>query len=145
MIGRDPRDAISSRAGRAASGGGVHSVTSAMATEWRSLRPASLGSSFEHDLAPRVPLRPPAASHLLAGPDYSAMAWARRTHLCSRKRNGRPPIALPSTAIRRWGRSWRTLSPLTGKLYLEGPMTGGREAYVLICGNTRTTDDRPGA
>jgi len=85
-------------------------VTSAMATEMAiGCVPPPLGILVRNmALALEFSTTTRCHLHLLAGPDYSAMPWARRTHLCSRKRNGRPPIALPSTAIRRWGRSWRT-------------------------------------
>jgi len=136
MKGRDPRDAIFITSRACGVCGGVHSVTSAMATEMAfGIAPPPLGIVLRNLLlALEFLYDHPLHLFLLAGPDYSEAVvsttnpslWerAKRTEAPNASRHGYRTIADMMT----------DLNPLTGRLYLEAlHMTRvAREAYVLI-------------
>ena len=138
MVGRDPRDAIFITSRACGVCGGVHSTTSAMATEMAiGCVPPPLGILIRNiALALEFLYDHPLHLHLLAGPDYSAAivqptnpslyALAERREAPNAAVHGYRTIAELMT----------DMNPLTGKLYLEAlQMTRvAREAYVLICG-----------
>lgn len=138
MMGRDPRDAIFITSRACGVCGGVHSVTSAMATEMAmGVCPPPLGIVVRNlALALEFLYDHPLHLFLLAGPDYSetvvrqtnpehldrAKAWeCRHTDM---------------HGFRTMHDLMVEMNPLTGSLYLEAlRMTRVvREAYVLICG-----------
>ena len=138
MVGRDPRDAIFVTSRACGVCGGVHSATSAMATEMAiGCCPPKLGVIIRNlALALEFLYDHPLHLHLLAGPDYSAVIVgqtnpslldrAKRTQCRYTPGHGYATVADLMT----------DMNPLTGKLYLEAlNMTRvAREAYVLICG-----------
>jgi hydrogenase large subunit len=138
MVGRDPRDAIFITSRACGVCGGVHSATSAMATEMAiGCCPPPLGVLVRNlALALEFLYDHPLHLHLLAGPDYSAaMVGPTNPSVLDRART----FDAPGGAIH----GYRTmfdlmtdLNPLTGHLYVEAlHMTRvAREAYVLICG-----------
>jgi hydrogenase large subunit len=138
MVGRDPRDAIFITSRACGVCGGVHSATSAMATEMAIgacpppqgvlLRNLALALEFLYDH--------PLHLFLLAGPDYSqSIVEASNPSLFDRARTAEAPHA-GVHGYRTVAEMMTDLNPLTGKLYLEAlHMTRiAREAYVLICG-----------
>ena len=138
LKGRDPRDAIfiSSRACGVC--GGVHATTSALACEMAfDIQPPPMGVVARNLLLSVEYLYDhPIHLSLLAGPDFSEPAvretnpeiWelALRTRAPSRNVHGYEFMSELMT----------DLTPLTGKLYLEGLhyTRVAREAYVLIGG-----------
>ena len=138
MIGRDPRDAIFITSRACGVCGGVHSATSAMATEMAlGCCPPPLGILVRNlALALEFLYDHPLHLHLLAGPDYSAQVLgATNPSLLARAKKtatARGGVHGYATV----GELMADLNPLTGKLYLEAlHMTRvAREAYVLICG-----------
>ncbi len=138
LKGRDPRDAIfiSSRACGVC--GGVHANTAALACEMAfGIHPPPMGVTARNLLqAVEYLYDHPIHLSLLAGPDFSEAAvretnpeiWERA---CNRKLRGAAThgYALMSELM-------TDLTPLTGKLYLEGLYYTrlAREAYVLIGG-----------
>ncbi len=138
MVGRDPRDAIYITSRACGVCGGVHSATSAMATEMAiGCQPPPLGILIRNlALALEFLYDHPLHLHLLAGPDYSeAIVGQTNPSLLERAKS----TGLDHAATH----GYRTmhdlmvdLNPLTGSLYLEAlHMTRvAREAYVLICG-----------
>ncbi|HXH05956.1 MAG TPA: nickel-dependent hydrogenase large subunit [Vicinamibacterales bacterium] len=138
MIGRDPRDAIFITSRACGVCGGVHSVTSAMATEMAlGCRPPRLGIAIRNmALALEFLYDHPLHLFLLAGPDYSeAVVGAVTPGLLERAR--RTPAAHAAVhGYRTIGDIMHDMNPLTGALYVEAlQMTRvAREAYVLICG-----------
>ena len=138
LKGRDPRDAIfiSSRACGVC--GGVHANTSALACEMAfGIHPPPLGGTARSIMqAVEYLYDHPIHLSLLAGPDFSEAAvretnpeiWARATHTRTqgRAKHGYEFMSELMT----------DLTPLTGKLYLEGLHYTrlAREAYVLIGG-----------
>lgn len=138
MIGRDPRDAIFITSRACGVCGGVHSATSAMATEMAIgccpppqgilVRNLALALEFLYDH--------PLHLFLLAGPDYSqSVVEDTNPALFERARGAEAPQAALH-GYRTVAEMMTDLNPLTGKLYLEAlHMTRvAREAYVLICG-----------
>jgi hydrogenase large subunit len=138
MIGRDPRDAIFITSRACGVCGGVHSVTSAMATEMAlGAPPPPLGIIVRNlMLAMEFLYDHPLHLFLLAGPDYSQMIveqtnpelWeqARRSEAARGDLHG----------YRTLGEILQDLNPLSGKLYVEAlRMTRvAREAYVVLGG-----------
>jgi len=138
LKGRDPRDAIfiSSRACGVC--GGVHANTSALACEMAfGIHPPPLGITARNIMqAVEYLYDHPIHLSLLAGPDFSEPAvretnpeiWERAlsTRTTGRAKHGYEYMAELMT----------DLTPLTGKLYLEGLYYTrlAREAYVLIGG-----------
>ncbi|HEV2058350.1 MAG TPA: nickel-dependent hydrogenase large subunit [Solirubrobacteraceae bacterium] len=138
LKGRDPRDAIfiSSRACGVC--GGVHANTSALACEMAfGIHPPPLGATARSIMqAVEYLYDHPIHLSLLAGPDFSEPAvretnpeiWERATHTRTqgRAKHGYEFMSELMT----------DLTPLTGKLYLEGLHYTrlAREAYVLIGG-----------
>ena len=138
MVGRDPRDAIFITSRACGVCGGVHSVTSAMATEMAiGCTPPPLGIMIRNiALALEFLYDHPLHLHLLAGPDYSAaIVGATNPSLLARAERSEAPNA-GVHGYRTIGDLMTDMNPLTGKLYLEAlHMTRvAREAYVLICG-----------
>jgi hydrogenase large subunit len=138
MIGRDPRDAIFITSRACGVCGGVHSVTSAMATEMAlGCCPPKLGILIRNlALALEFLYDNPLHLHLLAGPDYSAaMVGPTNPSLLEKARVTEAPHR-DLHGFRTMGELMEDMNPLTGKLYLEAlHMTRvAREAYVLICG-----------
>lgn len=138
MVGRDPLDAIFITSRACGVCGGVHSVTSAMATEMAiGACPPPLGIVIRNlALALEFLYDHPLHLHLLAGPDYSAaiVGQTNPSLLARAKRTDAPGANLHG--YRNIGALMEDMNPLTGKLYLEAlQMTRvAREAYVLICG-----------
>ncbi|MDP1846684.1 MAG: nickel-dependent hydrogenase large subunit, partial [Solirubrobacteraceae bacterium] len=138
LKGRDPRDAIfiSSRACGVC--GGVHANTSALACEMAfGIHPPPLGSTARSIMqAVEYLYDHPIHLSLLAGPDFSEPAvretnpeiWERATHT---RTQGRAKLGYEFMS-----ELMTDLTPLTGKLYLEGLHYTrlAREAYVLIGG-----------
>jgi hydrogenase large subunit len=138
LKGRDPRDAIfiSSRACGVC--GGVHATASALACEMAfGIKPPPMGVVARNLLLSTEYLYDhPIHLGLLAGPDFSEPA-VRETN---------PEIWERARNTKTRGRQWHgyeymselmtDLTPLTGKLYLEGLhfTRVAREAYVLIGG-----------
>ena len=138
MIGRDPRDAIFITSRACGVCGGVHSTTSALATEMAiDCCPPKLGIAIRNlALALEFLYDNPLHLHLLAGPDYSAaMAAKSNPSLVERARTTEARYA-NLHGYRTMGELMEDLNPLTGHLYVEAlHMTRvAREAYVLICG-----------
>ena len=138
MVGRDPRDAIFITSRACGVCGGVHSATSAMATEMAIgcvpppagilVRNIALALEFLYDH--------PLHLHLLAGPDYSALiVGATNPSLLARAKKT-PSLKGSIHGYSTIGELMEDLNPLSGKLYLEAlHMTRvAREAYVLIAG-----------
>jgi hydrogenase large subunit len=138
MVGRDPRDAIFITSRACGVCGGVHSATSAMATEMAiGCVPPPLGILIRNiALALEFLYDHPLHLHLLAGPDYSAaiVGPTNPSLLARAERTEAPGAAVHG--YRTVGDLLTDMNPLTGKLYLEAlQMTRvAREAYVLICG-----------
>lgn len=138
MLGRDPRDAIFITSRACGVCGGVHSVTSAMATEMAlGVAPPPLGIVVRNlALASEFLYDHPLHLFLLAGPDYSE-AVVRQTNpeLWERALRTSAPQAVWH-GYRTIGDIMVDMNPLTGKLYVEAlHMTRViREAYVLLCG-----------
>ncbi len=138
LKGRDPRDAIfiSSRACGVC--GGVHANTAALTCEMAfGIHPPPLGGTARNIMQSVEYLYDhPIHLSLLAGPDFSEAAvretnpeiWERATHTRTqgRAKHGYEFMSELMT----------DLTPLTGKLYLEGLYYTrlAREAYVLIGG-----------
>jgi len=138
LKGRDPRDAIfiSSRACGVC--GGVHANTSALACEMAfGIHPPPMGTTARNLMqAVEYLYDHPIHLSLLAGPDFSEPAiretnpeiWerAQNTRTTGRAKHGYEFMSELMT----------DLTPLTGKLYLEGLYYTrlAREAYVLIGG-----------
>jgi hydrogenase large subunit len=138
MVGRDPRDAIFVTSRACGVCGGVHSATSAMATEMAiGCCPPKLGVIIRNlALALEFLYDHPLHLHLLAGPDYSAaIVGQTNPSLLDRAKRTQSRYA-PGHGYATVGDLMTDLNPLTGKLYLEAlNMTRlAREAYVLICG-----------
>src|SRR5688572_14684270 len=138
MIGRDPRDAIFITSRACGVCGGVHSVTSAMATEMAiGCCPPKLGIVIRNlALALEFLYDHPLHLHLLAGPDYSAaVVGATNPGLLARAYGTDAPHA-GVHGYKTVGAMLEDMNPLTGHLYVEAlHMTRvAREAYVLICG-----------
>jgi len=138
MMGRDPRDAIFITSRACGVCGGVHSVTSAMATEMAmGICPPPLGIVIRNiALALEFLYDHPLHLFLLAGPDYSE-AVVRQTnpeHLAKAESWTCPGGDVHGFSTMR--DLMTEMNPLTGSLYLEAlKMTRViREAYVLICG-----------
>ena len=138
MIGRDPRDAIFITSRACGVCGGVHSVASAMAIEMAiGCTPPPLGILVRNmALALEFLYDHPLHLHLLAGPDYSAMAVGATNPSLLEKAKKTPANRSAIHGYRMVADLMEDLNPLTGKLYLEAlHMTRvAREAYVLICG-----------
>ena len=138
MIGRDPRDAIFITSRACGVCGGVHSVTSAMAIEMAiGCTPPPLGILVRNlALALEFLYDHPLHLHLLAGPDYSAMAVGATNPSLLERAKQTPADRSAIHGYRMVADLMEDLNPLTGKLYLEAlHMTRvAREAYVLICG-----------
>ncbi len=138
MVGRDPRDAIFITSRACGVCGGVHSATSAMATEMAiGCCPPKLGVVIRNlALALEFLYDHPLHLHLLAGPDYSAaMVGPTNPSLLDKAKT----FAMPGEAVhgyRTMHALMEDLNPLSGHLYVEAlHMTRvAREAYVLICG-----------
>ncbi len=137
-MGRDPRDAIFITSRACGVCGGVHSVTSAMATEMAfGICPPPLGIVIRNlALALEFLYDHPLHLFLLAGPDYSEQI-VRQTnpeYLDVAKTWECPHADLHGFATMH--ELMEEMNPLTGNLYLEAlHMTRVvREAYVLICG-----------
>jgi hydrogenase large subunit len=138
MVGRDPRDAIFITSRACGVCGGVHAVTSAMATEMAiGCAPPPLGILIRNiALALEFLYDHPLHLHLLAGPDYSAaIVGPTNPSLLARAERSEAPNAAVH-GYRTVADLMADMNPLTGKLYLEAlHMTRvAREAYVLICG-----------
>src|SRR5215831_12534921 len=121
MVGRDPRDAIFITSRACGVCGGVHSVTSAMATEMAiGCCPPKLGIAIRNlALALEFLYDHPLHLHLLAGPDYSAaMVGPTNPSLLGRARTAEAPHA-EVHGFRTMGELMDDLNPLSGKLYLE--------------------------
>ena len=138
MIGRDPRDAIFITSRACGVCGGVHSATSAMATEMAiGCRPPPLGIIVRNiALALEFLYDHPLHLHLLAGPDYSAAIVGQSNPSLLARAKATETRYPEAHGYRTMGDLMEDLNPLTGKLYLEAlNMTRvAREAYVLICG-----------
>ena len=138
MLGRDPRDAIFITSRACGVCGGVHSVTSAMASEMAfGVAPPPLGVIVRNlALAAEFLYDHPLHLFLLAGPDYSE-AIVKQTNPELWERATRTPAPLADLhGYRTIGDIMVDMNPLTGKLYVEAlHMTRViREAYVLLCG-----------
>src|SRR3954453_5989095 len=140
LKGRDPRDAIfiSSRACGVC--GGVHATCSALAIEQAfGIAPPPMGIVARNLLLSVEYLYDhPIHLGLLAGPDFSEPA-IRETNpeIWERARNTRAPGAA-THGYELMSDLMTDLTPLTGKLYLEGLYYTrlAREAYVLIGGKS---------
>jgi len=137
-IGRDPRDSIFITSRACGVCGGVHSVTSAMATEMAlGIAPPPLGIAVRNlALVFEFLYDHPLHLFLLAGPDYSAqLVGQTNPSLLEKARHTTAPGA-EVHGYRTVGDIMEDLNPLSGGLYLEAlEMTRViREAYVLICG-----------
>ncbi len=138
MMGRDPRDAIFITSRACGVCGGVHSVTSAMATEMAlGVCPPPLGVVVRNlALALEFLYDHPLHLFLLAGPDYSEVIVKQTNpeHLDRAKAWECPHAGVHG--FRTMHDLMTEMNPLTGSLYLEAlKMTRlVREAYVLICG-----------
>jgi hydrogenase large subunit len=138
LQGRDPRDAIfiSSRACGVC--GGVHATTSALACEMAfGVKPPPMGIVARNLLLSVEYLYDhPIHLSLLAGPDFSEPA-VRETNpeIWERALNTRAP-SRDVHGYEFMSEIMTDLTPLTGKLYLEGLhyTRVAREAYVLIGG-----------
>jgi len=138
MLGRDPRDAVFITSRACGVCGGVHSATSAMATEMAfGVAPPPLGVIVRNlALAAEFLYDHPLHLFLLAGPDYSE-AIVRQTNPELWERAARTPAPLADLhGYRTIGDIMVDMNPLTGKLYVEAlHMTRViREGYVLLCG-----------
>ncbi len=138
LKGRDPRDAIfiSSRACGVC--GGVHANTAALACEMAfGIHPPPLGATARNIMqAVEYLYDHPIHLSLLAGPDFSEQA-VRETNpeIWERARNTRTQ-GRATHGYEFMSELMTDLTPLTGKLYLEGLHYTrlAREAYVLIGG-----------
>ncbi len=138
LKGRDPRDAIfiSSRACGVC--GGVHATASALACEMAfGIKPPPMGVVGRNLLLSTEYLYDhPIHLSLLAGPDFSEAA-VRETNpeIWERARNTKTKGAI-THGYELMSDLMTDLTPLTGKLYLEGLYYTrlAREAYVLIGG-----------
>ncbi len=138
LKGRDPRDAIfiSSRACGVC--GGVHANTAALACEMAfGIHPPPLGATARNIMqAVEYLYDHPIHLSLLAGPDFSEAA-VRETNpeIWERARNTRTQ-GRATHGYEFMSELMTDLTPLTGKLYLEGLHYTrlAREAYVLIGG-----------
>src|SRR5436190_20632180 len=135
ILGRDTRDAILITRRACGVCGGVHSVTSAMAIEMAiGCVPPPLGILVRNmALALEFLYDHPLHLHLLAGPDYSAMAVGATNPSLLEKAKRTPADHAAVHGYGTVGALMEDLNPLTGKLYLEGlNMTRvAREASVL--------------
>lgn len=138
MVGRDPRDAIFITSRACGVCGGVHSATSAMATEMAiGAPPPKLGILIRNlSLCFEFLYDHPLHLHLLAGPDYSAAIVGQTNPSLLARAKSTPARHADVHGYPTVGALMEDLNPLTGKLYLEalGMTRVAREAYVLICG-----------
>jgi len=137
-MGRDPRDAIYITSRACGVCGGVHSVTSAMATEMAfGICPPPLGICIRNlALALEFLYDHPLHLFLLAGPDYSEQIVKQTNPELFERAKGWECRHAGAHGFRTMAELMEALNPLTGSLYLEAlHMTRViREAYVLICG-----------
>ncbi|MDX1623045.1 MAG: nickel-dependent hydrogenase large subunit [Gemmatimonadota bacterium] len=137
-MGRDPRDAIFITSRACGVCGGVHSVTSAMATEMAfGICPPPLGICVRNlALALEFLYDHPLHLFLLAGPDYSEQIVRQTNPELFDRAKGWECAHAGDHGFRTMADLMEGLNPLTGSLYLEAlHMTRVvREAYALICG-----------